>query len=242
MTHIVTQADIHRLESIHLPKWPQMLVWGKPVTVEQAKDIILRTDRFFTDVSLLPEGHNRKWIKWAQQELGFRHVVEDETPAGRKRRYDAQKALEEGLPVIDTMYVHNTWASSSFVHGPYGWCRPDGTIWFEHNVGKDPFACEVFEEWQSLAAAFPYLDLTVTLFSGERLDEEKAPVVSFRVLAGEVHLLAEPVVPEVRSVPPFNESRRFASHEDELAACNGLDDQWIRDYGQITRRILARFQ
>ncbi len=31
----------------NLPKWPQMLVTGDSLTIEQAKEIIRRTDRFF---------------------------------------------------------------------------------------------------------------------------------------------------------------------------------------------------
>jgi hypothetical protein len=242
MTHIVTQDDIRRLENTGLPKWPQMLVWGKPVTVTQARDIILRTDRFFTDIDNFPGGHNRRWIEWAQQELGFRHLVEDESRAGCLRRNEAEDVLRRGLCCIETEYVHNTWASSSFIHGPYGWCHPDGTLWYEHNIGKHPNAREVFEEWQALAAAFPYVDATVTLFSGERLEEDRVPVVSFRVQEGHVQLLPEPVVPSERPVPPFESTRRFASYEDEVAASNGLDDQWIRDFGAVTRSLLANFR
>lgn len=241
MTHIVTQADIQRLASIYLPKWPQMLVWSKAVTVEQAKDIILRTDRFFTDVTNFPDGSNRKWIDWAQTERGFRHLAIASGRDSFARQTDAQEELHKGLNTVQTTYAHNSWASSSFVHGPYGWCPPDGTLWFEHNVGKDPCAREVFEEWQALATAFPFLGLTVTLMSGARLDDDKTPLVSFRVVEGAMHLLADPAVPDVRPVPSFNEARRFATHEEELAAGNGLDDQWIRDYGKTTRALLTRF-
>ena len=242
MEPTIARAEVERLENIYLPKWPQMLVWGNPVTQSQAKDIILRTDRFMCDVDNFPDGHNRKWIEWAQSELGFRHLATDKSPGGAQRRQHAQAVLRQGLGVISTYYVHNTWASSSFGHGPYGWCHPNGTIWYEHNIGKDPSACEVFEEWQALAAAFPFVDATITLFSGERLDEEKVPVVSFRVRDGVVHLLAEAVVPRERPVPPLKSRGPFATFEDELAASNGLPDDWIHEYGQATRKLLASFE
>ena len=41
-----------------LPKWSQMIVTGKNVTVEQAKDIIFRTDYFLTDPSKYSAGND----------------------------------------------------------------------------------------------------------------------------------------------------------------------------------------
>ena len=241
MTQPIATHDLDRLEATCLPKWPQMLVWGAPVTQEQAKDIILRTDRFFSEVTNFPGGSNRRWIEWAQAELGFRHLVVSDLPAARRRASEAESALRKALGTVRTEYVHNTWASSSFGI-PYGWCHPDGTIWYEYNVGSHPGTRCLFEEWQTIAEAFPYLDLTVTFFDGERLHEDREPVISFRVQNGHVTLLDAPVVPKQRLVPPPERTAVYNSVEEEFAASNGLPDDWIREYGATTRAALAAYQ
>ncbi len=50
--------------NIALPKWPQMIVTGKPVTIHQAKDIILRTDSFLTDSYEHAGGNNQEFNDW----------------------------------------------------------------------------------------------------------------------------------------------------------------------------------
>ena len=45
----------------HLPKWPQMIVTGKRVTVDQAKEIIFRTDSFLSDASDYSGGNARNF-------------------------------------------------------------------------------------------------------------------------------------------------------------------------------------
>ena len=126
--------------------------------------------------------------------------------------------------------------------GPYGWCHPDGTIWYEYNVGSHPGTRCLFEEWQAIAEAFPYLDLTVTFFDGERLHEDREPVISFRVQDGHVTLLDTLVVPKERLVPPPERTAVYKSVEEEFAASNGLSDDWIREYGKTTRAALAAYQ
>jgi hypothetical protein len=52
------------LSSGSLPKWPQMIVTGKPVTVENAKDIIFRTDSFLTSSDEFSGGNNKEFNDW----------------------------------------------------------------------------------------------------------------------------------------------------------------------------------
>jgi hypothetical protein len=47
LSSITVKEDVTLLDR-GLPKWPQMRVEGVPVTLEQAKEIIRRTDTFFT--------------------------------------------------------------------------------------------------------------------------------------------------------------------------------------------------
>jgi len=242
MTNTVTQADIQRLEAMYLPKWPEMAVWGKPVTVEQAKDIILRTDSFLSDVNGFGGGNNKQWSAWARRELGFQHLVEDESEGHWNRKEGVQEKLRAAIGFVETEYVHNTWAASCYIYGPYGWCKPDGTIWYEDNIGKYPSAREVFEEWQKLASAFPYLDLTVTLFSGESEEDDSSPVVSFRVQGGQVTILDKPTIPTERPVPQRDTKALLRAVVTNRSREQGLDDQWIRDYGSTLQPLVAKFE
>lgn len=55
---------ISALSAGSLPKWPQMIVTGKPVTIDQAKEIIFRTDSFLTSSDEFAGGNNREFNEW----------------------------------------------------------------------------------------------------------------------------------------------------------------------------------
>ena len=56
---------------------------------------------------------------------------------------------------VKTDYVWNDWIASRFIHGPHGWCHPDGTIGHVDCVGKGQIAEEVYHDWCVLAQTFP---------------------------------------------------------------------------------------
>ena len=62
--------------NLHLPKWPGMKLTGNSVSIEQAKDIISRTDKFIIDMSKDAGGNNREWNKWANETLHFTKLIE----------------------------------------------------------------------------------------------------------------------------------------------------------------------
>lgn len=242
MSTIVTQQDLQFLENVYLPKWPQMVVWGVPVTDEQAKDIILRTDSFLTDICQYGGGNNKRWGAWARTELGFKHLSDDESHGHWRLQSLIQEKLRTHIGFVETEYVHNVWAACAFIYGPHGWCHPNGTIWYEDNVGKDPCARVIFEDWQALANAFPFLDLTVTLFNGESAEDDTAPVVSFRVQGGHVALLADVATPGPRPVPQRDERALLRQLVTNPSREQGLDDQWIRDYGAVLVPLVVQFE
>lgn len=232
------------LDKISLPKWPQMYVFGTSVTVAQAKDIIMRTDHFLTDVHEYGGGNNHQWNNWARHELGYAQVSALAQSLGKPHEFRfpdmVGQKLIEALGVIENEYVRNDWASSSYAYGPHGWCHPDGTIWYADNIGKWPKAEDVFLEWERLATAFPYLDLTVTLMSAEHSEENIKPVVSFRVQNGSVRLLDEPRVPEY----PAGHCRRdifaFILSPGDFSIEQGLPNDWIYEYAAKTQPLVEK--
>ncbi len=232
------------LLSLTLPKWPQMLVWGAPVSEAQAKDIILRTDTFLSDLSEYAGGNNHRWNAWARNELGIREAVsrmqrqqDGEATVDWPLQHAVQERFQQLLGHVPTGYVHNNWASCSFIFGPHGWVHPTGAVSFVDNVGKWPSVSEVLDDWKALAKAFSYLDLHATLMSGESCEEDVEPVVTIRVVNGEASLLA-PLMPD-QPVQRRSTSDGFAGFLTPGRE-QGLPDAWIREFGEITRPLLER--
>ncbi|MGL6228576.1 MAG: hypothetical protein ACRC3J_05105 [Culicoidibacterales bacterium] len=166
------------LLKINLPKWPQMIVTGVDVTKEQAREIILRTDSFLTNACEWCGGNNHEFNQQYRSLVGLTGLD-----------YKDNEPIMKALNVIDCNYVYNRWASSSFIYGPAGWCSQEGKIAFFHNVGKWPTVEEVLDDWILISAAFPFLDLNVTLMNGESCDETKTPLVNIRVVNGTAELM-----------------------------------------------------
>ena len=195
----------------NLPKWPQMIVTGKSVTKEQAWDIILKTDDFLTASNEYAGGNYDQFTKAYQQDTKLNHLD-----------WNATKELRKSIGFVDSAFVYNRWASSSFVYGPAGWCKPNGEIQFCHNVGKWPEVEEILNDWSLIASAFEYLDLNVTIMSGESCEEESTPLINIKVSNG-VAVLEEAnsnVHPEFDMtkyyVFDFSNSRRELGLPDEF--------------------------
>src|SRR5574343_787660 len=60
-------------KDIVIGKWSKMYVVGKQVTQEQAKDIISRTDKFISSVTLFP--YNTKRHEWINSVLGYTKII-----------------------------------------------------------------------------------------------------------------------------------------------------------------------
>lgn len=238
---------IKELAQGSLPKWPQMLVTGRPVTVEQAQEIIFRTDDFLTNASEYSGGNCHEFNRYYREIAGLDQLrVERQYPEGHTYRvtdWDRMYQLRNSLGIVHTSYVRNNWASSSFIGGPHGWCHPDGTISFSDNVGKWPSIEEILDDWTGLAQAFPYLDLHVTLMSGESCDDDSEPVINIRVLNGQ----ARPESPD----DSVHRGLSAPSTQDTIAAFIagikagssreiGLPDSWYEKFANQVREAIAR--
>lgn len=159
-------------------KWPQCVVTGKKLTVEQAKEVLKRTDIFFT--SNWQCGNDVEYENALKEKLG---VPTD---------YEQWSAWAERKGILQLNYLNNSWVSSSFVYGPSGWCHVNGTILFNHNIGKWPSWEEVYEDLETLGAAFPFLDINVHIFNGEECEEERPYLGGLHLCNGQISV-AEPI-------------------------------------------------
>lgn len=248
----------------HDDKWPLMCVRGAPVTLEQAGEVIRRTDRFFTDLTD-PGGNDRDWNQRTIERLHLpdrRHELAQ--APGRLSRFMAQiDQWRARWGVVHTQYVHNDWLSTAG-HAD-GWCRPDGHLQCAIHIGKWPSSEDVLDDWREIARAFPFLDLIASVFCDlEEPLELARPSESIVVRGGEATLVVPGIAPDqvdarfgdVPELPERAALRAQIAH----AECTGdwsafadrpfalehatLPDAWMGDWervgAQIDREIAAR--
>ena len=207
---------------IDLPKWPQMLVVGKSITQEQAKEIIFRTDAFFTDCWGWA-GNDRSFNDWYLEISGI--IKED---------WDFQEYVREKIKYINLPYIGNNYGCSSFIFGPNGWCNPSGNIYHAHNIGKWPDVSEVYNEWVLVAEAFPFLDLEATLFNGESHEDHTSPVCTFYIKDGKVELGAPSVIIK-------DEYARINPKVIPMGGEKGLSKSWYIDYAAVINPLVDEY-
>lgn len=218
----------------HLPKWCQMLVWGEPVTHEQAMEIIIRTDSFFEYAS----GNNQKFNESLKNKIGFVDWFDFEKQyPDREFKFDKyneymkfEEEFRNSIKYINTEFVNNSWISCCFIGGVHGWCHPTGEIGYVDNIGKYPSVEEVYNEWVLLSKEFPFLNLYVTLMSGEGCEDERHPVVTMKVENGIVTFI-EAILPEN---PPRRRNNSNGNDIDIVSLISGrgqrVENYFTEDY------------
>jgi len=169
-------------------KWPQAFITGQNLTVERAEEIITRTDGL---VVSRYGGNNEDFNKTFLHESGLRIVDPDDWVSGKissESCYKKGEVIKNVLGLIETNYIHNSWLSSSYVGGPYGWCHPSGKIFYNDNIGKHPCVESVVEDWRKLHEAFPFINVVCTLHNKEYGEPGIEPVVTLRIGAGKIYI------------------------------------------------------
>jgi hypothetical protein len=203
--------------NIVLPKWPAMVVVGRPVSQQQAMEIIIRTDdlhfgsndhkfnktlnEYFYDVKIDRDGWSNVYDAVATK-LGISKEVKY-----FNELYDYMYKKRSEVGRVELTYLNNSRITSSWVGGAHGWCDWNGNIGCNnYNIGKWPSVEEVYNEWKLIAKAFPYLDLTCQLMnhesSCEDMVDDPKPLINFVVKKGKVKMkepdgyLSIPVFPD----------------------------------------------
>lgn len=174
-----------------LPKWPQMVIRGEPVTLDQAAEILVRTSSFYFH-SNDPQFEDELY-SILDNAMGFNFDINDYqgTTFTKEREliFDRLERLKEDNrlnQILDLYYLENERFVNSWVGGPKGWVNWDGEVGCcNYNIGKWPSALQVEQEWSYIAKAFPYLDLRCQLMSGETC-EDNVPLIEYVIKEGEV--------------------------------------------------------
>jgi hypothetical protein len=170
----------------YLTKWPRLIVVPEkpePVTREQANEILLRTNGSFFSVN------DREWEKQVCDVLGIETEWKPYKDGGGywDASWKSGMAWYESIGGLELHYLENSQIASAWIGGPHGWCDWDGNIGCSSwNIGKWPEAEEVTEDWEKIAAAFPYLDLHAQCVTDEGDGEVAA---QWRVTDGKAALV-----------------------------------------------------
>ncbi len=177
-------------------KWPRLLVVGDPVTEAQADEILIRTNEWRT-----PFSNDKNWLATVENiaaEFGRprepqRTGNHDTYMAELREHWPQMQAWHDRLGILELAYLGNDRIMSAWIGGPKGWCDWDGTIGCSvFNIGKWPSDDEVTADWQTIAAAFPFLRLTAQCVDEEG---EGRLAAEWRVEAGRVTYVDEPSEP-----------------------------------------------
>lgn len=222
-----------------LPKWPALVVKGKPVTKDQAKEILIRTSSFYfgcndkeweNDINEIVYGVRSNSFAVSEALMNKLNITKDEA-------YEMEQKLSERYHPLDLYYLRNERIASSWIGGPYGWCSWNGKIGASnYNIGKYPSVTEVYNEWVQIAEAFPYLDLKCQLMDSEAGEnEEPKPVVEFEIKNGKVKAY-EPT--EILDYPVFG-SEDLAFRFSNPYAERGCDLETLKDAFEYTEAIFS---
>ena len=130
------------MNNISLPKWPQMYVSGSTIMIDDAKKIILRTDRFFSQCYEAGAENIRTLYQKAAGICPSNHGIDI---SDYNSIFELQDKIHSAIGFINENYLVNDWGLSSFIYGPHGWCHPNGLIQFDDIIGKCPTVDEVVE-------------------------------------------------------------------------------------------------
>lgn len=236
------------LTELGLPKWPQMIVSGKKVTVDQAKEIIFRTEDFYTDSDTHSGGNNHRFNQWYRETAGLERLRKSfcikELVQDYMRLYESVDMLRDTVQIVTTEYVHNSWGSCAYVGGPHGWCHPSGTISYSDNIGKWPSIEDVQDDWTKLAEAFPFIDLVVTLMNGESGEYPTKPVINFVVKNGKCKIKPG----DLDAHKKYDSPKKKRNIEEEMKLVlhdgreQGLPRSWYEEYAERVKFILESLE
>lgn len=180
-----------QLFTLGLPKWPALIVKGEKVTIDQAKEILIRTggSHFSSNDHVFDRNLILAFYGIECDMYDLRDYIKNKYNGTIDPYEFMLKTAKEWGVLTDLHYLENRRVVSCWIGGPHGWCNWDGHIGStNYNIGKWPSIEDVYNEWVIIAKAFPYLDLKCQLLSGETCQENIEPVVEYTIKNGEVDI------------------------------------------------------
>ena len=203
--------NLKKINKLQTSAWTRMVVVGEKVSEDQAKNIILRTERFLTDPYF--ENPDRRLDRYYKNKSQLGRV-----DTYYNKRFQAH--MKNKLGTLDTLYVNNCWSTNE-VDRLGGWCHMDGNIHYDGVIGIWAAACDILEDWEQIAEAFPYLVLTAVLY-----DDEDKPQIKIDLRDGEVRV----------SLQPEDINCNLKMEED------GLNIEWVDGFAEVVSEAVSEYE
>jgi len=178
---MINEAELKEMSredalKLYIPKWPQCIINGNKITLEQADEIIRRTDCYFEWPVSNDHEFDKEFREISRGILDFNPLTDTDNPDELEKQYLIHKELVDKFykawKFIELHHLTNDFIASSFFEGANGWCHPDGTIAYCYNIGKWPEIEDVESDLQKITKEFPFLRLECTLCLREYCDED----------------------------------------------------------------------
>ena len=172
------------IEDIELPKWPGLLVIGDNITPEQAGEILIRTNDWYSIFSFQKNSFLLDEIK---------KIYQKTLPLEDQISYIEidEQIFNNKINRLSLNFLDNDRIDSSWIGGLKGWCDWDGAIFCNnYNIGKWPYIGDILYDLRLIIKRFPYLNFQLQLLSHEADIEENAnevkPLVSLEINKGKI--------------------------------------------------------
>lgn len=214
-----------------LGKYTHMTLRGIALSEAQAQEVIFRTDRFLASYDAYAGGNNHTWNARAREIMGVQQLINSPSPEN-----DALlERLGARLGNLKLNCLHNDWASSNHLGGPYGWCKPSGELSYFDLIRTDYSFEELYEDFTKIAAAFPFLDMRAFF-----LDSESAPSFSIVVKDGSAEAVEPSQEDLLLGTKPSEAQLKHPS--TWLGKEQGLPESWIQKLGERIQPVLQALE
>lgn len=192
---------------------------GRQLTKEQTFDIISKCDSMLqANISNLGFGNNHTFIQNARNFTLLNQLSDDLV-----YEYNQKHLVELGLQNIAYAPFRINLLSSSWIGGADSWLLKDGTIFYHANISSWSSTNDVVEYWTTMAAAFPFLDLNMTIFNCE---------LSTPIIVIQNHLECK--------IPLRKHLMQIRKPNPSISECY-LDDDMVNDLLNHTRQKVIQF-
>ena len=221
-------------EKFHISdKWPCCIVTGREVSDSQAMEMIWRLDNSMNSSYMEYMGNDTDFRNWFKKimnaptdKVDYGNTQGEDLRNAINTHYENCRKMNQILGLIETNYFNTSWICSSYIYGPHGWIHPNGYIGFSDNIGKWPTVEEVWDDWEIIAKAFPFLNVDVTIMDGEDGYYHNS-VFSLHIEQGKISAYDKPIPVEDLKLHAGDNpyTRRKAKNENHLTniliSCRG---------------------
>ncbi len=180
-------------------KWPAARLRGRAVAPELALEYIRRTDPMLVNGMAHTNDHyfNRCLAAILGMQTDDALYGPDFDPALRTRQWQYQEAFTKAFGHVQLQHLASSWVGSSYIGGPGGPVWPCGRVEYARNFGKWPGVEGVERDLTTVAAEFPWLEFTLSVWGHSEEGTEGLPSHTWELVNGRWRAVPPAELPDV---------------------------------------------